>query len=93
MIAPCDCTYRNPPARFVRGLLALLATPFLLLAMLVIGFWLTTSGKLAAALVSGEGDRPVSTSPDRLSNDGCPGRLPPVYLRTFAVLSEERRND
>jgi hypothetical protein len=63
MIAPCDCTNRNPPARFVRGLLALLATPFLLLAMLVIGFWLTTSGKLTAALVSGEGDRPVSTSP------------------------------
>lgn len=57
-----DCIYRNPPARFVRGLLALLATPFLLLAMLVIGFWLTASGKLTASLTSGEGDRPVSSS-------------------------------
>jgi hypothetical protein len=35
--------------RLVRGLVALLATPFLLMAVLVIGVWLKASGKLTEA--------------------------------------------
>jgi hypothetical protein len=36
--------------RLVRGLVALLATPFLLLAVLVIGCWLKASGRLAGGI-------------------------------------------
>jgi hypothetical protein len=44
------------PESLVRGLVALLATAFLFLVILVIGCWLKASGKLTAALVRGAGD-------------------------------------
>ena len=42
--------YRRLPASFVRGLMALLAAPFLLLAVLVIGCWLKASGQLTGGV-------------------------------------------
>ena len=38
------------PASLVRGLMALLAAPFLLLAVLVIGCWLKASGQLTGGV-------------------------------------------
>jgi hypothetical protein len=58
-----DWPDRRLPESLARGLVALLATPFLLLVVLVVGCWLKASGKLTAAWISGEGDRPASTSP------------------------------
>ena len=56
---PCDekgSLKLQLPERLVRGLVALLAAPFLLLAILVIGCWLKASGKLTATLVRDKGD-------------------------------------
>jgi hypothetical protein len=43
-----DWPSRSLPESLVRGLMALLATPFLLLAVLVIGCWLKAVGKLTS---------------------------------------------
>jgi hypothetical protein len=60
---PCQGGSLKPwlPERLVRGLVALLATPFLLLAMLVIGCLLKTSGKLTEARISSADDWPIDS--------------------------------
>jgi hypothetical protein len=45
-----DWPSRSLPASLVRGLVALLAAPFLLLAVLVIGCWLKASGRLPSGV-------------------------------------------
>ena len=45
-----DWPSRSLPASLVRGLVALLAAPFLLLAVLVIGCWLKASGQLTGGV-------------------------------------------
>jgi hypothetical protein len=60
----CQGGWRRPPLfeSLLRGLVALLATPFLLLVMLAIGCWLKASGKLTEALIRDPVDRPARSS-------------------------------